>query len=515
MSAGDGKGQAGKGPRGTGNGSGPGGGKPRDGKSRDGKPSGNRWSGKGPTGKGARSAGGKPGKKPGGEGGSRPLRREAPGLPARRTAVTILGNVVHQGNMLAAELEGPTRNPHYGELANNDKALVRAILGLALRRRGEIAALLERLLDRPVPEKTGRVLDILHVAITQILFMDVADHAAVSLAVENAGADKKARPYKGLINAVLRRLIREREELQAGLDPLVLNTPEWLMTRWTASYGAETARSIAAAHVAEPGLDITLKPGLDVAEWAEKLNAKVMPSGSLRIAEPGRVEELAGYDEGAWWVQDAAAALPARLLGDVSGLKVAELCAAPGGKTAQLAAAGGDVVALDISSTRLNRVTRNLKRLKLKARTLEADLGTWEPDEPFDAILLDAPCSATGTARRHPDMPWLKRETDIAVLAEMQGRFLRRAIQWLKPGGVLVYCTCSLEPEEGEGQIETLLSEGLPVERAPISATEFAGLDGLLTEAGDLRTLPNLWACEEHRMGGLDGFFACRLRRVS
>ncbi len=508
MSAGDGKAQTGKGPRGKSQGN-----KGSGGNHRGGKPSGNRWGDKGP--KGDRPSGGKPGGKSGGEGGGgRPLRREAPGLPARRTAVTILGNVIHQGNMLAGELEGPSRNPHYAELANNDKALVRAILGLAMRRRGEIAALLERLLDRPVPEKTGRVLDILHVAITQILFMDVADHAAVSLAVENAGADKKARPYKGLINAVLRRLIREREELQAGLDPLVLNTPDWLMKRWTASYGEETARGLAAAHMAEPGLDITLKPGLDAGEWAEKLGAQVLPTGSLRIPEPGRVEELAGYDEGAWWVQDAAAALPARLLGDVKGLKVADLCAAPGGKTAQLAAAGGDVLALDISSARLNRVTRNLKRLKLKARTLEADLGKWEPEGAFDAILLDAPCSATGTARRHPDMVWLKREADIAVLAEMQARFLRRALQWLKPGGVLVYCTCSLEPEEGERQIEALLGESLPVERAPIVAGELPGLDGLVNEAGDLRTLPCLWPSEERRMGGLDGFFASRLRRI-
>ncbi|MEI2387083.1 16S rRNA (cytosine(967)-C(5))-methyltransferase RsmB [Breoghania sp. JC706] len=436
------------------------------------------------------------------------------GLAARRAAVAILGKVVHSHRMLALELDPSTGHPLYRDLADNDRALVRAILGVALRRRGQIADLLNRLLDRPIPEKTGRVEDILHVAIAQVLFLDVADHAAVSVAVDEAGRDRKAMPYKGLVNAVLRRLIREREALLAEQDPVALNAPDWLFARWSEAYGTETARAIAAAHMEEPGLDLTLKPGEDASAWAEKLGAVVLPTGSLRIAEPGRVEDLAGFSDGAWWVQDAAAALPVRLLGDVAGKTVADLCAAPGGKTAELAAAGARVTALDISKNRLKRVSQNMARLSLDVETVAADLGTWEPEASFDAILLDAPCSATGTARRHPDMPWLKREADIATLAEIQARFLRRAVSWLKPGGLLVYCTCSLEPEEGEAQIAALLAEEPGVERVPVSADELPGLEDLVSPAGDLRTLPCHWPSETPRMGGLDGFYACRLRRV-
>ncbi|WP_107989969.1 RsmB/NOP family class I SAM-dependent RNA methyltransferase [Breoghania corrubedonensis] len=437
-----------------------------------------------------------------------------PGLPVRRAAVAVLGKVVHNNRMLASELDAVNGHPLYRALADNDRALLRAILGVALRRRGQISDLVEKLLDRPIPEKTGRVEDILHVAIAQILFLDVADHAAVSVAVDEAGGDRMARPYKGLVNAVLRRLIRERDTLLADQDPVALNAPGWLFQRWRDTYGAETARAITAAHMEEPGLDLTLKPAENAAAWAARLGAQVLPTGSLRLVEAGRVEELDGFSEGTWWVQDAAAALPVRLLGDVAGLNVADLCAAPGGKTAQLAAAGAKVTAVDISNNRLKRVSENMARLSLDVEILAADLGKWEPAAPFDAILLDAPCTATGTARRHPDMPWLKRESDIATLAEIQGRFLRRALSWLKPGGVLVYCTCSLEPEEGERQIEALLAEGAGVERVPIASGEIAGLDGLVTASGDLRTLPCHWPSDQPRMGGLDGFFASRLKRV-
>ncbi|WP_346432950.1 transcription antitermination factor NusB [Breoghania sp.] len=420
----------------------------------------------------------------------RPARKPVPGLATRRAAVDILGKVVHSRRMLAAEFDTEHGNNFYRELAANDRALVRAIVGVALHHRGQIAEMLTRLLDRPIPEKTDRVEDILHVAIVEILFLDVAGHAAVSLAVDEASAERKAQPYKGLINAVLHRLIREREAFLAPQDAVRLNALDWLFARWSAAYGEETARAIAAAHMAEPGLDITLKPAEDAAAWAEKLGATVLPTGSLRIAEAGRVEDLAGFETGAWWVQDAAAALPTQLLGDVAGLNVADLCATPGGKTAQLAAAGAKVTAVDISPNRLKRVSQNMERLGLSMEVRTADLGVWEQGETFDSILLDAPCSATGTARCHPDMPWSEREADIVTLSEIQARFLRRALGWLKPGGVMVYCTCSLEPEGGERQIEALLTDVPSVERVPIAADEITELDGLVTPAGDLRTLP-------------------------
>lgn len=434
------------------------------------------------------------------------------GYAARRVAADILGNVVHRRQTLTNELDAQSGHTLYRELDQKDRALVRAIVSVCLRRRGQIADLLEKLIDRPIPEKTGRAEDILHVAIAQILFLDVADHAAVSLAVTHADKDRKARPYKGLINGVLRRLIREREELLAGQDELALNTPDWLMARWMSAYGAETARKIAAAHLREAALDVTVKA--DAAGWADRFGGVVLPTGSVRLTLRGSVEKMPGYAKGEWWVQDAAAALPARLLGDVSDKRVADLCAAPGGKTAQLAQAGAEVTAVDLSEARLKRLAVNMKRLKLKAETVTADLADWQPEKPFDAVLLDAPCSATGTIRRHPDLPWLKREQDIAALAEIQATLLDRAAAWVRPGGLLVYCTCSLEPEEGEAQIAALLARSRAWERLPIAPEELAGHAEFLTEAGELRTLPCGLEQATAQLSGLDGFFAVRLRRL-
>lgn len=469
----------------------------------------------------AKHARSKSSKKPGNSSGNQ--MAGVAGLASRRVAADILGNVVHRKNTLTSELDPRTGHALYRELDVKDRALARAIVSVCLRRRGQIADLLEKLLDRPIPEKTGRVGDILHVAIAQILFMEVPDHAAVSLAVTHAGRDRKARVYKGLINGVLRRLTREREELLAGQDVIALNTPEWMMERWVVAYGEETARAIAAAHMNEAALDLTVKPDAegksDADGWAERYDGIVLPTGSVRLQLRGSVEKLPQFAKGEWWVQDAAAALPAKLLGDVSGLRVADLCAAPGGKTAQLAAAGADVTAVDISAARLKRLTANMKRLKLKVKTVTADLvadeGGWQPDEPFDAILLDAPCSATGTIRRHPDIPALKRQKDIDALVEIQSKLLDRVAQWVKPGGLVVYCTCSLEPEEGAAQIEALLQRSDAFERVSVNSTELSGLESCITPEGDLRTLPSDYLHEKPQFSGLDGFFAARLRRSS
>jgi 16S rRNA (cytosine967-C5)-methyltransferase len=268
------------------------------------------------------------------------------------------------------------------------------------------------------------------------------------------------------------------------------------------------ARAIATAHLGEPPLDITLKG--DDADWAARLDAVRLPTGTLRRPLGGPVTELAGFDDGAWWIQDAAAALPARLLGDIAGMTVLDLCAAPGGKTAQLAAAGARVVALD-RKHRLVRLRDNLARLGLDAETIAADLTQWRPEQPAPRILLDAPCSATGTIRRHPDVPRIKRVAEIGRFAALQERLLATALDALAPGGRLIYCVCSLEPEEGSAQIEALLARDNSVIREPITAGEVGGLAELIDTRGDLRTLPSHLA--EH--GGLDGFYAARLKRVA
>ncbi len=442
-----------------------------------------------------------------------PERSEKPGFAARKVAADILGNVVHKKRPLDGELDAASGHSGFRELAAIDRSLVRAIVGAALRHRGEIAEILNRLLDREIPEKTGRVLDILHVAIAQMLFLDIPDRAAVSLAVDHASMDRRARPYKGLVNGVLRRLGREREEITSDLDADALNTPDWLMESWQAAYGTEIGRALAAANRCEAALDLTVKS--DPEGWAKTLGGEVVGAGSVRLVKKGVVEDLEGFQEGAWWVQDAAASLPARLLGDVTGLRAADLCAAPGGKTAQLAAAGAKVTAVDISKGRLKRLEENMARLGLTVQTAAADLREFEPAEPFDVILLDAPCSATGTMRRHPDVAWIKKPYDVEKLGEIQRDLLDRVVEWVKPGGLIVYCTCSLEPAEGEAQVASFLErqEG-KVELVAVTPQEIGGLGQCVTKEGYLRCLP----CHEAGSGpgsrGMDGFFAARFRRL-
>lgn len=430
----------------------------------------------------------------------------APGLAARRVAAEILGAVLRRRRPLDEQLEAGG----LAALEERDRALVRVLVATALRRLGTLRHLLAALLERGLPPDAPQAEIALLIGAVQILFLDVPDHAAVDLSVRLVQADRKAARYAGLVNAVLRRLAREGKRRLAELDGVLLDTPEWLMRRWTARYGEEIARAIAAAHAHEPALDLTVKSNPDA--WAERLGGRVLPTGSVRTLAAGPVAELQGFGEGAWWVQDAAAALPARLLGDVRGKSVADLCAAPGGKTAQLVHAGARVVAVDRSPSRLNRLRQNLARLKLSAETVEADATLWQAG-PFDAVLVDAPCSSTGTIRRHPDIPWLKSAADLAKLTALQARLLDRAAALLTPGGTLVYCTCSLESEEGEDAIAALLARNSELQRRPVAPAEVAGIAELLTPEGDLRTLPNQLADPEPLWSGLDGFYAARLVR--
>jgi 16S rRNA (cytosine967-C5)-methyltransferase len=343
----------------------------------------------------------------------------------------------------------------------------------------------------------------------QILWMDVPDHAAVDLAVRLVQADRRAAKYAGLVNAVLRRCAREGQALIDDVKDQALDVPPWLLTRWIAHYGEAAAKEIAAAISHEPPLDLTVKS--DAAQWATRLHGEVLLTGTVRTPLHGSVTMLPGFDEGQWWVQDAAAALPVRLFGDLAGRAIVDLCAAPGGKTAQLAHGGAQVTALDRSPARVARLRGNLARLSLDAETVAADACDWTTDKMFDGVLIDAPCTSTGTVRRHPDVAWLKQESDIAALAAQQAKLIRRGLALLKPGGVLVYCTCSLEPEEGEQVVAALLAAESGVRRQPVDSVELGGLAELITAEGDVRTLPSHLPHADPVMAGLDGFYAGRL----
>ncbi len=410
----------------------------------------------------------------------------------------------------------------FRELESRDRALVRAIVDMALRHHGEIRTALYARLENPLDsEHGGAVLAILHVGAAQILYLDVPDHAAVNLAVVSAEADRRIRNARGLVNSIMRRVARERNEILARPQAARLNVPDWLLARWAAFYGDDIAGQLAEAQMHRPALDLSTSG--DAKDIAAMTGGLVLPTGTIRIADAGRVSELPGYRDGSWWVQDAAAALPARLIDAGKGKRIADLCAAPGGKTAQLAATGADVTAVDLSANRLKRLTGNLARLKLTARTVCADIFNWLPDEGsdgglFDAVLLDAPCTATGTIRRHPDIAWLKSEADIETLAGLQARLLGHVADRVRPGGQLIFCTCSLEPEEGEYQAAAFVNERPDFQIEPVRPDEIGGLAPAITADGCLRTLPHMafpGSADGEPITGMDGFFAARFRRGS
>ena len=423
---------------------------------------------------------------------------------ARATALDILLQVLGRRRPFDELLE---RDRQFAALEARDRAFAHLMVATTLRRLGQIDALIALCLSRPLPGPAHASRNLLRLGVAQLLFLGVAAHAAVDETVALAhGVDGGG--YRGLINAVLRRLAAEGKAMVEAQDAPRLNTPDWLWQSWRAAYGEATCRAIAEAHLAEPPLDVTVKADPEL--WAAQLEAERLPTGSLRRRSAGDVRALPGFAEGAWWVQDAAAALPARLFGQLAGRSVLDLCAAPGGKTAQLALAAARVTAVDRSAGRLARLAENLSRLRLAAKTITADACLWRPERPADAVLLDAPCTATGAIRRHPDVPWLKTPDDVRRMAAEQDRLLRAAIEMVRPGGLLVYTACSLEVAEGPARIEALLAERAPLRRRPITAEEVGGLAELITPDGDLRTLP----CHLAELGGLDGFYAARLERL-
>ncbi len=437
-----------------------------------------------------------------------PARDNAPGLPARRLATRLIDEVLKARLALDETFERVA--PEY-KLDAADAGLARAIAITAFRHLGTIQYAMNQRLERGSPRSSGLFEPILVAAAAQILFLDVPDHAAVDLAIRQLHEDPRAARYVSLGNAVLRRLARERDAVLAEAADPFLDTPDWLADSWRDVYGETVAAQIARSHRDEPPLDITVKQ--DPEHWATQLDGLLLPTGSIRLRERGSIPALPGFAEGAWWVQDAAAALPVRLLAPQPGQRVADLCAAPGGKTAQIAALGAETTAVDRSGPRLRRLKANLERLGLTATVVTADVTNWQA-EPYDAVLLDAPCSATGTIRRHPDVAWTKLPDDREKLVALQTRLLDAAARLTKPGGKLVYCTCSLERDEGEAQIEAFLQRHPEFARQPISPEEIGGISEAINAEGDLRTLPHQLRFESSRLSGWSGFYASRLIRL-
>jgi 16S rRNA (cytosine967-C5)-methyltransferase len=430
-------------------------------------------------------------------------------MSARSTAAQVLVAVSGASPLDAALAEANKDGGILASLEERDRSFARLLALTVLRRRGQIDDVLGALLDHPLASQRPRERELLRIGVAQILFLGTPAHAAVHATVEAAAPSRRR-----LLNAVLRRATREGPERLATQDPARLNTPAWLWDMLIADTGEKLARAICAVHAAEPPLDVSVRE--DGARWAAELGADVLPTGSLRIRGAGPVARLAGYADGAWWVQDAAAALPAKLLlgalpRTAAECVVADLCAAPGGKTSQLAASGARTFAVDSSAPRLATLRANLARLDLAAEVVAADATDWHPPTPLDAVLLDAPCSATGTVRRHPDIPWRKNAANAVALAPAQDRLLDAAAAMLRPGGVLVYCVCSLDRREGEARAQAFLGRHFEFERVPVRVEEIGGLTECISPAGDLRTLP----CHLDGHGGMDGFFALRARRVA
>jgi 16S rRNA (cytosine967-C5)-methyltransferase len=438
---------------------------------------------------------------------------DAPGIAARMAAAKLLGAVVDRNTPLDGLTDAEHGNPAYMALEPRDRALVRAILATALRFRRTIDALVAARLDRPVPPNALSLGHILHVAAAQMLFLDVPDSAAVDLAVEHAKADPRTVRFAGLVNAVLREIGRRKERALPAALAASVDAPDWFAEMLRQAYGPDKAAAILATHRSEAPTDFTVKT--DPVRWAEAVGGFVLPGGTVRVpALRQAVTDLPGYADGAWWVQDFSAALPARLLGDVAGKRVLDLCAAPGGKTAQLALAGGKVTAVEKSRSRLKRLRGNLDRLGLTAETVEADLFDYVPAEPFDAVLLDAPCSSTGTVRRHPDVPWTKSLADIAKLAALQARMLDRAATMVAPGGILVFSNCSLDPSEGEAVADAFLAGHPGFVAEPAEAGALGIPAEMVDAAGRLRTTPADLPDSDPARAGCDGFFAARFRRL-
>jgi len=431
------------------------------------------------------------------------------GFAPRSEAVRLLDGILSEGKPFDDIWSQSLESGALKTMIDPDRALTRLIVMTTLRHMKHIDQILSTFLKNPLPKTAQSVQNILRTGIAQLLFLKSPAHAVLNIATSLAAVERANRPFKGLINGVLRNFTRTDPEKFLGKKGAPGNTPEWLHIRWKYQYGSDAATKIARAHQKEPALDITVKS--DAEKWAKKLDGLLLPTGTIRIANAGNPVKLAGFDEGEWWVQDAAAAIPAQLLGDISGKKVLDLCSAPGGKTAQLINAQADVTLVERSSHRMKRLEQNLKRLDFVATMITGNAEDYIPPVPPDIILLDAPCSATGTIRRHPDVPYLKSHKNILDLARIQKHLLEHAAEILKPGGTLLYCVCSLEHEEGEDQISHLLDTRKEFSIKPVGKEEIPGLEIAVQSRGDLRILPHFFSDFAPGFHGIDGFYIARL----
>ncbi|WP_343217502.1 RsmB/NOP family class I SAM-dependent RNA methyltransferase [Hoeflea sp.] len=434
-----------------------------------------------------------------------------PGLAARQAAARLLSAVTESRASLDGLLDPAGGNPAFTDLGDQDRLLVRAILLSALRHLRVIDAFIDSLVDNPLPEGARALRQVLRVAAAQILYLDVPDRAAVDLAVTQADSDPRNRRFAGLVNALLRRMAREKDELLPVIAAQTPDFPDWFEDRLRTCYAAD-AESILKILSEPPAIDLTVKS--DAAGWAERLGGLVLPTGSVRIGRPeGPVSGLAGYEDGQWWVQDAAASIPAQLFSKLDGFEIVDLCAAPGGKTAQLALAGARVTACDQSANRLERLSTNLARLGLDVTTRLTRAQDLVAPEGFDGVLLDAPCSSTGTVRRHPDIPYTKTPEDIVRLAQVQRDLLDHAASLVRPSGELVFSNCSLDPLEGEEMVKGFLADHPSWTIRPVDPGRWPGLETAITALGEIRTHPAMLGHDDARLAGLDGFYAVVLTR--
>lgn len=438
---------------------------------------------------------------------------DKPGLSSRQAASKLLSAIIDKKTSMDGLLDLKGGNPAYLDLSDQDRLLVKAILLSTLRNYQIIEKFLDHLLEKPLPTGAVSLRHILRIGAAQILYLDVPDHSAVDLAVEQANIDPRNRRFANLVNAILRRMAREKEKMLPKLGEKTAMLPDWYAKKLSKSYGFNRARKMMQLMSQPAPVDITVKSDADL--WADKLGGTKLTDWSVRLDKlDGPLQSLLGFEDGDWWVQDLAASLPARLFGDLNGKRVIDLCAAPGGKTAQLILAGAEVTALDRSKSRLNRLNENLDRLKLTAQTEISRMEKYQTEDLFDMALLDAPCSSTGTIRRHPDVVWTKDEGDISYLADVQKGLLDHAITLIKPGGVIIFSNCSLEPEEGEDMITQYVAGNQDkVEIEPIDSTLCPGFQSAITEDGFIRTTPDFSLNEDDQLQGADGFFAARLRK--
>lgn len=420
-------------------------------------------------------------------------------ITARSAAYRVLSAVLSQRKSMDQAFAAVRA---FDTLAPRDRAFARVLVATALKREGEMRLVLEGMLEQPLSElRPSQLLYVFYIGIVQLVFLKTPEHAAVDTTVELAMTEKM-HSGKGLVNAVMRRLVREG---YPEVDNAACNTPAWMWHEWVKDYGTDTAADIAWANMNEAPVDFTVRS--DAEGWAQKLEATLLPTGSIRRENAGIVPELAGFDEGAWWVQNAASALPVLAFSDMCGKTVVDLCAAPGGKTAQLANAGAIVSAVEKSPSRMKRLAENMKRLKMDITMFPSDATTWRPKAKLDAVLLDAPCTATGTIRHQPDVLHIKNTDDQEKMVELQRRLLLNAATMLKDGGELIYATCSIQKAEGEHQTDWFLAQNLGFTLEPI---RIAGIDEMLTPRGEIRALP----CHWRDIGGIDGFYTAKFRKV-